>query len=106
MKEWLSDNVFTVISALFGSGSFFAYFNEKSKRKIEERQQTADALSKMQENYAVFVEDMEDRFDSLKLEIEGLKKQLQIVNKQLEEETKKYNELKTQFQNYKKKPVA
>jgi uncharacterized protein HemX len=91
MKEWFLENIFTIITALFGGGSFWAYLTEKKKRKIEEKSLATDALKSMQDAYDRFTEDSKQRYDDLKLEIEDLKKRLSEVTKQLQEERNKYN---------------
>ncbi|WP_340074552.1 hypothetical protein [Leptobacterium sp. I13] len=103
MEQWLLDNMFSIITALFGGGSFFAYITERKKRKIEEKQLTADALSKMQEAYDKFMEDSLIRYKDLREEIDDLKKKLVDVKTQLNNEKRKNSLLKNEFENYKKK---
>ena len=31
MKEWLLENIFSIITTVFGGGSFFAYITESKK---------------------------------------------------------------------------
>jgi hypothetical protein len=35
MKDWVLENIFSVISTIFGGGFFYAFISEKKKRKIE-----------------------------------------------------------------------
>lgn len=68
--EWLQNNLLTIISSLFGGGSILALFLEKNKRRIQEKQLSADALTKMQEAYAIFTSDSTLRYNELKVEME------------------------------------
>ena len=95
MRQWLLDNIPLIITTLFGSGSFLAYHTEKKKRKIEEKQLGADALTKMQEAYDKFTSDSLKRYEELSGEVADLKKKLNGVTSQLESEKTNYSTLKT-----------
>ena len=90
MKEWILDNVFTLLTAIFGGGSFYAFITEKKKRRIELKSTQADALSSMQETYDKFVDDFTNKYDHLQKEIEQLKKELDSWKS-------KYQNLKREF---------
>ena len=95
MKEWLLENIFSIITTVFGGGSFFAYITERKKRIIEEKQLGADALTKMQEAYDKFTTDSLKRYEELSSEVEELKKKLTLVTSQLESEKTNYSTLKS-----------
>lgn len=86
--EWILNNFLSIVTTLFGGTSLVALVMEKNKRRIEERQLSADALAKMQEAYAVFTEDSNKRYISLKQEMESelskLKERLSKILEQLE----------------------
>lgn len=110
MKQWLIDNIPLIITTLLGSGSFLAYHTEKKKRKIEERQISADALKTMQDAYDRFTANSLQQYDILSKEVESLKKKLIDVTAQLDTEKNNnqklkasYDRLKQEFDAYKKK---
>ena len=117
MKEWVTENLFSIITAIFGSGSFFAYITERKKRVIEEKQLASDALKTMQDAYDKFTEDAMFKYKDLSEEVAELKKKLVDVTLQLNKEEGKYlvlkesyeklkssyENLKREFNNYKKK---
>ncbi len=91
--NWLLDNLFVLISAIFGSGSLVALFLEKNKRKIEEKQLNADALSKMQEAYNVFTKDAMERYEDLRREVGHINERLNNVKIDLKFEQDRNKEL-------------
>lgn len=95
MKDWLLDNIFSIVATVFGSGSFYAFITEKKKRKLELKSTQADALTSMQETYDRFVDDFTDKYDHLQKELEELKKDVNSWKS-------KYQNLKREFDNYKK----
>lgn len=64
-KQWLIENAYQLITTFIGGTSFVAYILERKKRKIEEKQLTADALKSMQEAYDRFTEDFKERYTEL-----------------------------------------
>lgn len=98
MKEWLLENFISILTTVFGGGSFFAYVIERRKRKIEEKQLNTDALKSMQDAYDRFTEDSLDRYNSVRGEINELKKQLGNVTFQLAKEKDKYLALKLEHE--------
>ena len=116
-KQLLMDNFISIITTLFGGGSFYAYYVEKNKRKIEEKQLSSDALKSMQDAYDKFTEDSLKRYEELSVEVQDLKKKLIEVTTQLSTEKQNYatlreehdnlkisyNKLKKDFDEYKKK---
>lgn len=74
--EWIQNNIFTIITTIFGSGSFFAWITEKNKRKISEKQASAEALDTMQKAYDKFTEDSLKRYEAVVQEIRDLKEEL------------------------------
>lgn len=119
IQQLLTDNIVSIITTLFGGGSFYAYYVEKGKRKIEQKQLGADALKSMQDAYDKFTADALKHYEELSVEVENLKKKLTLVTSQLETEKQNYSTLKTahdklkiaydnlkkEFENYKSKNI-
>ena len=117
LQQILTDNIVSIITTLFGGGSFYAFWVEKNKRKIEEKQLSSDALKSMQDAYDKFTEDSLKRYSELSEEVEKLKEKLLTVTSQLDKEKQNcinlklehdnlkisYNKLKKDFDDYKKK---
>ena len=117
IQQLLADNILSIITTLFGGGSFYAYYIEKNKRKIEEKQLSSDALKSMQDAYDKFTADALKHYEELSAEVEDLKKKLIEVTTQLSKEKQNYatlreehdnlkisyNKLKKDFDEYKKK---
>ena len=117
VKQFLMDNLISIITTLFGGGSFYAFWVEKGKRKIEQKQLGADALKSMQDAYDKFTEDSLKHYEELSAEVQDLKKKLIEVTTQLSKEKQNYatlreehdnlkisyNKLKKDFDDYKKK---
>ena len=117
LQQILTDNLISIITTLFGGGSFYAYYVEKGKRKIEEKQLSSDALKSMQDAYDKFTEDSLKKYSELSGEVEKLKEKLLTVTSQLDKEKQNYinlklehnklkisyNNLKKDFDEYKKK---
>ena len=113
------DNLISIITTLFGGGSFYAYWTEKGKRRIEQKQLGADALKTMQDAYDKFTADSLKHYEELSAEVADLKKKLTLVTSQLETEKQNYSTLKTahdklkiaydtlkkEFENYKNKNI-
>ena len=76
IQQFLADNILSIITTLFGGGSFYAYYVERNKRKIEEKQLSSDALKSMQDAYDKFTEDSLKRYEELSTEVQDLKKKL------------------------------
>lgn len=102
MKQWLIDNATTILTALFGGGSFWAFVKERRKRKIEERQMGADALSRMQEAYDRFTADSLEQYTALRKEVDELKKKLADVQQSLKAEKSRYTRLKQDYDTLRK----
>lgn len=117
IQQLLTDNIVSIVTTLFGGGSFYAYYVEREKRKIEAKQLDADALKTMQDAYDKFTEDSLKRYEDLSTEVQDLKKKLIEVTTQLSKEKQNYailreehdnlkisyNKLKKDFDDYKKK---
>lgn len=117
IQQLFTDNIVSIITTLFGGGSFYAYYVEREKRKIEAKQLDADALKTMQDAYDKFTEDSLKRYEDLSTEVQDLKKKLIEVTTQLSKEKQNYatlreehdnlkisyNKLKKDFDDYKKK---
>lgn len=117
LQQILTENLISIITTIFGGGSFYAYYVEKNKRKIEEKQLSSDALKSMQDAYDKFTEDSLKRYEELSVEVQDLKKKLIEVTTQLSKEKQNYatlreehdnlkisyNKLKKDFDDYKKK---
>ena len=100
-KQLLMDNFISILTTLFGGGSFYAYYVEKNKRKIEEKQLSSDALKSMQDAYDKFTEDSLKRYSELSEEVEKLKEKLLTVTSQLDKEKQNYINLKLEHDNLK-----
>ena len=92
-KQWIIDNLLTIITTVFGSTSFVGYILERKKRRIQERQETTDALKSMQEAYDRFSQDLLKRYEDLSKEMMEVKKRLTEVTLELEGEKLKYKKL-------------
>ena len=101
IQQLLTDNIVSIITTLFGGGSFYAYYVEKNKRKIEEKQLSSDALKSMQDAYDKFTEDSLKRYSELSGEVEKLKEKLLTVTSQLDKEKQNYINLKLEHDNLK-----
>ena len=101
IQQLLADNILSIITTLFGGGSFYAYYIEKNKRKIEEKQLSSDALKSMQDAYDKFTEDSLKRYSELSEEVEKLKEKLLTVTSQLDKEKQNYINLKLEHDNLK-----
>ena len=101
IQQFLADNILSIITTLFGGGSFYAYYVEKNKRKIEEKQLSSDALKSMQDAYDKFTEDSLKRYSELSGEVEKLKEKLLTVTSQLDKEKQNYINLKLEHDNLK-----
>lgn len=103
MKNFIAENLFSIITAIFGGGSLLGWFVERNKRKAEEKQLQADALKNMQLAYDKFTADSVERYDALKEEIKHLKAKLEYIQRLSAEERVKYRKLEKEFEEYKKK---
>lgn len=101
IQQLLTDNILSIITTLFGGGSFYAYYVEKNKRRIEEKQLSSDALKSMQDAYDKFTEDSLKRYSELSEEVEKLKEKLLTVTSQLDKEKQNYINLKLEHDNLK-----
>ena len=101
IQQFLADNILSIITTLFGGGSFYAYYVERNKRKIEEKQLSSDALKSMQDAYDKFTEDSLKRYSELSEEVEKLKEKLLTVTSQLDKEKQNYINLKLEHDNLK-----
>ena len=110
IQQLLTDNLISIITTLFGGGSFYAYYVERGKRKIEAKQLGADALKSMQDAYDKFTEDSLKRYEDLKNEVQDLRTNLnlerennEVLRKEHDSLKIAYNKLKKDFDDYKKK---
>ena len=101
IQQFLIDNTISIITTLFGGGSFYAYYVERNKRRIEEKQLSSDALKSMQDAYDKFTEDSLKRYSELSEEVEKLKEKLLTVTSQLDKEKQNYINLKLEHDNLK-----
>ena len=101
IQQLLADNILSIITTLFGGGSFYAYYVERNKRRIEEKQLSSDALKSMQDAYDKFTEDSLKRYSELSEEVEKLKEKLLTVTSQLDKEKQNYISLKLEHDNLK-----
>lgn len=101
IQQLVTDNILSIITTLFGGGSFYAYYVERNKRRIEEKQLSSDALKSMQDAYDKFTEDSLKRYSELSEEVEKLKEKLLTVTSQLDKEKQNYISLKLEHDNLK-----
>ena len=101
IQQLLTENLVSIITTVFGGSSFYAYYVEKNKRKIEEKQLSSDALKSMQDAYDKFTEDSLKRYSELSEEVEKLKEKLLTVTSQLDKEKQNYINLKLEHDNLK-----
>ncbi len=101
IQQLLTENLVSIITTVFGGGSFYAYYVERNKRKIEEKQLSSDALKSMQDAYDKFTEDSLKRYSELSGEVEKLKEKLLTVTSQLDKEKQNYINLKLEHDNLK-----
>lgn len=92
MKQYILDNIGTILGFLFGAGGLYDSYLQRKKRKT-------DALSGMQELYDRFVEDTNKKIVEFQAEISELKEEIERVETSWQ---KKYNALKKAFDTYKK----
>lgn len=97
MHDFVFENALSIITSLFGAGGVYAYYSERKKRKIEEKQLSADALQKMQEAYDRFTSDQTKRYVELSEEISVLKKKYAELQTEVEEKDEKYTLLKRAY---------
>ncbi|WP_028890875.1 hypothetical protein [Tenacibaculum sp. 47A_GOM-205m] len=103
MKQYIAENLPTILGYLFGVGGMFDSYLQRKRRKT-------DALSGMQSTYDKFVEDYDKKFEEMRKEIKYLKeehaKEIETLRSKLNEVEaywqKRYNSLKQSFDNYKK----
>ena len=100
IQQLLTDNIVSIITTLFGGGSFYAFWVEKGKRKIEQKQLGADALKTMQDAYDKFTEDSLKHYEELSAEVQDLKKKLIEVTTQLSKEKQNYAILREEHDNF------
>lgn len=115
--QWLSENLYGIITTILSGGGLIAYFTERKKRKIQDKKdlstaklEEANALETIQVVYDKFVKDSLDRYADFKIQLDEMKKELdivyaklEIVTSELNEEKKKGTMLKTAYENLKKK---
>lgn len=104
IPQIITDNIFSIISSIFGGGSFLAYIFERKKTRAmtnqeiaKASQEEATALANMRASYKEFTEDMNLKYDELSNEVRELKKKLNTVTTELDEEKKKYKNLKDSY---------
>lgn len=104
VPQFLIDNFFSIITSIFGGGSFLAYLFERKKTKAmtnqeiaKASQEEATALTNMRAAYKEFTDDMNLKYDELSNEVKELKKKLTDVTSELDEEKKKYKNLKDSY---------
>lgn len=114
--DYIKDNLIdlpTILTTIFGGGSFVAWITERRKRKIEEDQLGASALESMQNAYDKFTKDALERYTTLEMEFKQLKLEFLKSEDQYLALKKEYNQLKMdydnlqkEFEEYKKKDAA
>lgn len=116
MNQWIADNIYNILTTIFGGGSLVAYFLERKQRQIllkkEEssaKQEEATALETIQSVYDKFVKDSQNRYmellnqiNEIKKELENVYSELEVVTKELNEEKQKGSLLKISYETLKK----
>ncbi len=114
MVNLITENLDNIILA---GGGVIAYFGGRKlkatqlKKEIEETKiQEASALTSMQNAYNEFVVDQKQRYDEIKAEYIYCREELKLVREQsdklrgdIKRWVNKYNELRKEFELYKKK---
>ena len=92
MQQFLTENIFSIISTLFGGGSLLAFVFERKKNKAITKQESskadqeeATAISNMRNAYKAFTEDMNERHNEVRKELEDVKNVLSKVRNELKE---------------------
>ena len=98
--KWIVEHLETLIASFVGGGGIIGWIAERHKKKT-------NALISMQRLYDEFVKDAADKFKAMQDEIESLKKEIHEIDSRWSSKysalLKKYNALKYQFEEYKKK---
>ncbi len=97
LQKLISDNSVSILSFLFGGGSFYGYWIERKKRKLDEKILGADALKSMQDGYDKFTQHAMQQYEELRVDLLEVKKKLNNVTLQLTEEQGKYILLKSAY---------
>lgn len=92
MKEYILENLPTILGFIFGAGGLTDSYLQRKKRKT-------DALSGIQDLYDKFVEDTNEKFQQFQQKIKDLEKEIEAKDLFWK---KKYDALKKEFDNYKK----
>ncbi|MEP0266568.1 hypothetical protein [Dokdonia sp.] len=99
MKNFLTDNWQAIIITIIAP--VVAFFAGKKNRKIGQDKAGASALTAMQESYAKWVEDQEERHDFLKDELKTLQNSQEAIKEELKMWKEKYTNLQKEFNTYK-----
>lgn len=97
MKTFLTENWMTLTTAIGGA---IAWVYERHKRVEEVKATELSNSNKIIEMYQQALDDLGKRFE---IRIEGLEKDVIRLNQEVLEWKGKYNSLKKQFEDYKKK---
>lgn len=92
--EWLQDNIWTLISTVLGGGGLLGWLTERNKRKIEEKQASAEALDTMQKAYDRFTEHHLNRYESVMKDLDKLNTKVFDLESELLKEKGKLTLLK------------
>ncbi len=97
MKTFLIDNWMTITTAISGAT---AWFYERNKRHQDVKAAELNNSEKIIEMYQMSLDDLGKRFE---MRIEILEQDIIRLNEEVAEWKGKYNTLKKQFEDYKKK---
>lgn len=100
--DWLQENLLTLITTVFGGVGLGGYIFERNKRKIEEKQASAEALETMQKAYDKFTEDSLKRYESVTQEVKELKEEVGFLQIELVKEKGKFAVIKEENENLKR----
>lgn len=97
MKTFITENWLTITTLFSGLG---AWYYERNKRVQDVKTAELNNSEKIIEMYQEALDDLGKRFE---IRIEGLEKDVIRLNQEVLEWKGKYNSLKKQFEDYKKK---
>lgn len=100
MLELIKQELPAIITGLIGIG---AYLFEKRKKNAELQQVESSALSSMQQAYDKFVQDSNQKFDEMKLELTETRKELELSRKETAQSRIEIQELKQEIEQWQNK---
>jgi hypothetical protein len=99
MEQVITTVIIPLLGFFFGGYSVIALIVERKKRAAESEHAKADALTAMQEAYARFVSDNEQKLSGMSSEIFALKKQAEELTALLDKERANFKILQGKYNN-------